>query len=287
MLRCTYIILIYNNISNISSLVSSLKNIEGNLRREFIFIDDGSSDGSLPLLKECTKDLPRTTIITQQTQGPSISINKALSLATGDYIHFVEGEEILRPESTSLLIDLSLKFDTQVAIGSLSSHIVSKEENSKKNLIEQPMKEILSNKMSIASGVGKSGSLVHKNLIDKVNKSDSSVYTHYMSLSLRCAQYSKFIHTMTDVSYMPEDRRHDCDKFTSYNNLRAIYNFAQDNQDLFVNLTSELLSYLSSEVSKSRDKINYSIKSIFSKYIKGVSLDTVLKLYKQELDRLF
>ena len=38
MLRCTYIVLIHNNESNITKLVDSLKMIAGNFHKEFIFV---------------------------------------------------------------------------------------------------------------------------------------------------------------------------------------------------------------------------------------------------------
>ena len=66
MLKCTYIVLLNNNESNISLLIKSLKEISGSFRKEFIIIDDGSKDNSLELVKLAANDLPRTTIITQK-----------------------------------------------------------------------------------------------------------------------------------------------------------------------------------------------------------------------------
>jgi glycosyltransferase involved in cell wall biosynthesis len=287
MLRCTYIVLIHNNESNILSLIASLKQVSGNIRKEFIFVDDGSTDDSLQVLKFAVNDLPRTTIITQQNQGPSISINKASSLATGDYIHFVEGNEVLHPDSTLLLIESSLTLGTQVAVGRISSEIMAEKINIVPMLIETPIKEILTNKIPSIREIGKSGSLVYRVLLDKVNKADSSIYTQNMSLSLRCAKYSKFAYINADISGSSALCNDQTSSFVSYNNLRAIYNFVKENPELFINLTSELLFSLSQETSKRSDKINYSIKSITSKYIKSTSLDSILKSYKKELDRLF
>jgi glycosyltransferase involved in cell wall biosynthesis len=287
MLRCTYIVLIHNNESNILSLIASLKQVSGNIRKEFIFVDDGSTDDSLQVLKFAVNDLPRTTIITQQNQGPSISINKASSLATGDYIHFVEGNEVLHPDSTLLLIESSLTLGTQVAVGRISSEIMAEKINIVPMLIKTPIKEILTNKIPSIREIGKSGSLVYRVLLDKVNKADSSIYTQNMSLSLRCAKYSKFAYINADISGSSALCNDQTSSFVSYNNLRAIYNFVKENPELFINLTSELLFSLSQETSKRSDKINYSIKSITSKYIKSTSLDSILKSYKKELDRLF
>jgi len=287
MLRCTYIVLIHNNESNIPNLIASLKQVEGNLRKEFIFIDDGSTDNSLSVLKLAVNDLPRTTIITQQNQGPSISINKASSLATGDYIHFVEGHEVLHPESTALLIESSLNLGAQVAVGRVSSKVIAEKIKTVPQLIETPIKTILTNQIASTREIGRSGSLVHRELLDKIDKADSSIYTQNMSLSLRCAKYSKFVYIDANISSASARCDDQSSRFVSYNNLKAIYNFAKANPELFANLTSELLLALSRESIQRGDKISYSIKSLTSKYIKSTSLDAILKSYKKELDRLF
>ena len=288
MLRCTYIVLICNHESNIPDLVNSLKKISGNFRKEFIFVDDGSVDDSLNILKLAVNDMPRTTIITQENQGPSISINKASSLATGDYIHFVEGNEILYPESTTLLIEASLKLGTQVSVGLVSSEPQGHSAiGTSAKLIDAPLNAILVNKLPVVREIGKSGSLVHSYLLEKIGKADSSIYTQNMSLSLRCAKYSRFAYVAENVSKVSEQYQNAESNFVSYNNLKAIYNFAKANPDLFVNLIPELLSVLSHEVTTRGNKINYSVKSLTSKYIKSLTLEKVLKIYKQELDRLF
>ena len=288
MLRCTYVILIYNHESNIPDLVDSLKKIHGNFRKEYIFVDDGSTDDSLNILKSAVNDIPRTTIVTQENQGPSSSINKAASLATGDYIHFVEGDEILNPESTALLIEASLKLGTQVSVGSVSSKLREHSVvDTVAKLIEVPLNAILVNKLPVVREIGKSGSLVHSHLLEKIGKVDSSIYTQNMSLSLRCAKYSRFAYVAKDISKISERNQSTDSNFDSYNNLKAIYNFTKANPDLFVDLVPELLSALSHEVRTRGNKINYSVKSWTSKYIKSLTLQKVLKIYKQELDRLF
>lgn len=288
MLRCTYIVLIHNNESNITKLVGSLKSIVGNFRKEFIFVDDGSTDNSLKLLKAEVNDIPRTTIITQEAQGPSVSINKAISLATGDYVHFVEGDEILQPDSTSVLVESCLKLGTEVAIG----HIAKTMSTSSKlagacRIIQNPINEVLLGKISVMRNIGRSGSVVHSKLLDKIGKADSSIYTQNMSLSLRCAKYSKFALLEENVTTVV-DRQHNSDnKFSSYNNLKSIYNFSKENPEIFSNLTSELLMALSKESLGRADKVNYAIKSLARKYIKSTSLSSVLSFYKLELEKLF
>jgi glycosyltransferase involved in cell wall biosynthesis len=289
MLRCTYIVLIHNNESNITKLVNSLKKINGNFHKEFIFVDDGSSDNSLRLLKAEVNDIPRTTIITQETQGAAISVNKAISLVTGDYVHFVEGDEVLGASSTSMLMEACLKLGTEVALGLVSQDISTdlKTTGDSYRIIQNPIEEILSGEIKAVRNVGKSGSLVHSKLLDKIGKADIDIYTQNMSLSLRCAKYSKFALLEENVTSVADLQDTPDSKFSCYNNLKSIYNFSKENPEIFSRLTSPLLMALSRESLKKSDKINYAIKSFARKYIKSTSLDNVLALYKLELEKLF
>lgn len=293
MLRCTYIVLIHNNESNIIRLVNSLKKISGNFHKEFIFVDDGSSDNSLKILKEQVNDIARTTIITQEMQGSSISINKALSLVTGDYIHFVEGNEILEENSTNLLIDGCLKSGAQVALGQIATDLIEETklpihivENSYQ-VISTPINEILINKIPQIQNVGKSGSLVHSALLDRIGRADSSIYTLNISLSLRCAKYSKFVLLSQNVTYINNTELSEDIKFINYNHLKAIYNFSQENLEIVSKLSPELLMVLSRIPAKNSCKIKYLFKSFVAKYIKSIPLSSILTLYKQELEKLF
>jgi glycosyltransferase involved in cell wall biosynthesis len=286
MLKCTYIVLLNNNEDNIPRLVNSLQQIEGNFKKEFIIIDDGSKDNSLKAVKIAVNDLPKTTIITQETKGPAISINEAVGLATGDYIHFVEGDEILRPDSSALMMESCLKFGAEVAC--------SRFEESDKNftnkklaldikLIMTPLQSILLNKIPAVRNIGGSSTLVQRDLIEKIGKADNSIYSQTMSLSLRCAKYSNFVFINNVLSrknkILPQDAR-----FEAYNNLRAIYNFVSNHQMIFEPLLPELFRNLSSEVLPTKHKIYYYLRSLYTKRGK---LEEVLEFYKKEYEELF
>jgi glycosyltransferase involved in cell wall biosynthesis len=288
MLRCTYIVLINDNQNNIARLIDSLKKINGNFRKEFIIVDDGSKDDSLGKVKQLVNDLPRTTIITQETLGPSISINKALSLATGDYIHFIDGGEITHPRSTEILIAACKNFGADVAFGRVpKGHSASNELGKNYRLVQEPIKEILDNKLPEIRNIGKSGSIVCHKLLEKIGKADSGVYTQNMSLSLRCAKYSKFVFVDETVSVITDEKEHPESKFESYNTIKSIYNFAKNHPEICTNLVPLLLKTLSREATGHGTWANYSLKSLLSKYVKTTPLGDVLALYKTELDKLF
>jgi len=291
MLKCTYVILLNDNENNIPCLIKSLKNTTGTFTKEFIIIDDGSKDKSLTTVKFAVNDLPRTTIITQQTQGPAISINKAISLANGDYIHFVEGDEILHPESTMIMIDSCKKLGAEVAC------IKGKEvENAttfpkklpiQPRLIQVPITQILLNKIKPLRNIGGSGSLVARNLLEKTGKADSSIYSQTMSMSLRCAKYSNFVFVNNILIFKQKNLTKLDRKFESYNNLRAAYNFAISHPEICQTIIPELLRNLSLEMLSQKLKVKYYLQSIRAKYSKTLPLDKVLEFYKTEYEKLF
>lgn len=60
---------------------------------EVICINDGSTDGSLSILEEYAASDNRFKIISQQNQGQGIARNKALEIARGEYIVFVDPDD--------------------------------------------------------------------------------------------------------------------------------------------------------------------------------------------------
>lgn len=293
MFKCTYIVLINNNEDNIPRLINSLQNLDNSLRKEFIIIDDGSKDNSLSILKNAVINLPKTTIITQENQGPSVSINKALTLANGDYIHFVEGDEILHPMATKFMLDACSKLGAEVACHriEISEHLfdpLAKNPFLDQKLITTPLHEILVNKIPAVRNIGGSGSLVFRKLLEKVDNADSSIYSQTMSLSLRCAKYSKFVFLNNCLSRKRSSNIPGEPKFESYNNLRSIYNFATNHKEICQNLNSELFRNLSAETTNTKSKIEFYLRSLAVKYFKkAASLDEILELYKKEYEGLF
>jgi len=288
MLRCTYIILIHNNEGNIPRLVDSLKKIRGEFIKEFIIVDDGSTDKSLSVLKSSLRDFPRTTILTQEESGSTVSINKAISLATGDYVHFVEGMEIVHPDSSARMMEACKSLGAGVALGQVrDKQYFAEEEIPEPQLLQMPIIRVLLGDYIEARHIGRSGSLVSLDLLTKVDKADTNIYTHHMSLSLRCAKYSNFAFLASPVSLRQEFCSQEKDKFCTYNNLKSIHNFASENHTFLSELRSDLLKALSFEAPDKLARLKYSTYSLLSKYVNHPDIAQVLGFYNYELNKLF
>ena len=65
---------------------------------EVICVDDGSTDGSLAVLKKYEKKDARVKVIHQENQGVSAARSCGMDNAAGDYLYFMDSDDFIRPE---------------------------------------------------------------------------------------------------------------------------------------------------------------------------------------------
>lgn len=99
------IIPVYNAESFISETISSAIN-QTWTNTEIIIVDDGSTDRSLEIAKEFKNK--KITVLNQQNKGASSARNLALSVATGDYIQFLDADDLLNEVKIETQVNLLL-----------------------------------------------------------------------------------------------------------------------------------------------------------------------------------
>lgn len=65
-------------------------------RKEIIVVDDGSTDQTLAVARQFESKMVR--IVAQQNQGAAAARNTAFSLSRGDYIQWLDGDDLLAPD---------------------------------------------------------------------------------------------------------------------------------------------------------------------------------------------
>lgn len=85
--------------------------------KEFIYVDDGSTDSSLEVLKSYQRKDHRIKIISQKNQGPSVARNEGIKQAMGDIIMFVDSDDYISDGSIDYIKSIMQKYSLEVFLG--------------------------------------------------------------------------------------------------------------------------------------------------------------------------
>ena len=81
---------------------------------EGILVNDGSTDSSGKILNEYAKKDSRFSIVTQKNQGLSMARNNGQKKATGDYIYFLDSDDLMHPQLLEISFFYAEKFNADM-----------------------------------------------------------------------------------------------------------------------------------------------------------------------------
>jgi Glycosyltransferases involved in cell wall biogenesis len=87
---------------------------------EIICIDDGSTDGTLQIMQKAVERDSRIRIIEQQNLYAGVARNKAIKQARGDYLVFLDSDDLLLPQALHMLNDNIARFRADVVLGGVN-----------------------------------------------------------------------------------------------------------------------------------------------------------------------
>ncbi|MFC0333358.1 glycosyltransferase [Paenibacillus sepulcri] len=120
--KVSVIIPVYNAQRHLPACIDSL--LGQTLREcEFIFVNDGSTDDSGPIIASYQGLDARIKLIGQENRGVSLARNAGLAAATGDYIGFVDADDYIEPDMYERLYDCAVMDDCDVVVSNMESEI--------------------------------------------------------------------------------------------------------------------------------------------------------------------
>ncbi len=82
---------------------------------EVIVVDDGSSDNTGKLADEFAENDNRFIVIHKKNCGVSSARNKGIDVASGDFIGFVDGDDIIEDDMYEMLVNNAIKYNADIS----------------------------------------------------------------------------------------------------------------------------------------------------------------------------
>tara|TARA_R110002111_G_scaffold17183_1_gene43320 strand:+ start:634 stop:1593 length:960 start_codon:yes stop_codon:yes gene_type:complete len=108
--KISIIVPVYNAENYIAKCIKSVM-MQTYKNLEIILINDGSVDNSLEICNSFKKIDSRIHVINQENEGTSSARNKGLLAATGQYIGFIDGDDIIEERMYEILMSSLLNYD--------------------------------------------------------------------------------------------------------------------------------------------------------------------------------
>ena len=100
----SYVVTIYNKAPYLEGVLRALAGQQGDFERQYILVDDGSTDGSGELAARLITGLPNAQLIRQPNSGPSVAVNRGIAQARLPFTQIVDGDDVLAPYASRLLL---------------------------------------------------------------------------------------------------------------------------------------------------------------------------------------
>jgi glycosyltransferase involved in cell wall biosynthesis len=100
----SYIVNLFNKAPYLAGVLKALRAQEGDFLREYILLDGGSADGAGEVARSLTADWPSVRIISHADEGPAAAVNIGAAAATLPWLHIIDGDDLLVPYATMLLL---------------------------------------------------------------------------------------------------------------------------------------------------------------------------------------
>lgn len=209
----SYVFTVYNKVPFLPRVVAGLARQAGDFDREYIFVDDGSTDGSAALLEELTRPLatPTTKVVIhrQANAGPAAALNKGLALAAHDYVTLMDADDILVPEATLALMQALSHQHAVLVIGrdglydpSDSAELptdIGVRRSGEITIVDHPLAKVVKRAYFNPSCI-----LGRREDFLRAGGSDERVFIQDYSLALRLARLGKFVELDKTIYLSPQ-----------------------------------------------------------------------------------
>ncbi len=106
-MKLSIVVTVYNKERYLAKCLDSCLNQKCASQNDYevVAINDGSTDNSLAILEDYAKKHTIIRLVNQKNQGLSMSRNNGVDFALGEYVWFVDADDVIAPSAVSLLLE--------------------------------------------------------------------------------------------------------------------------------------------------------------------------------------
>ena len=183
----SFVVTVYNKVGYLPGVIAALAGQVPERPRQFIFIDDGSSDGSAELVERETAGWADTILVRQRNGGPTAATNAGIALAHQPYLKLVGSDDILAPFCSRRLIEVLEATGADVVFSRQGYYrsdadLVFDDGPAEPEVPVEPLAEVIARTIS-----GTSQTLYRTEAVRAAGGCDPGVFAEDFSLALRVA----------------------------------------------------------------------------------------------------
>ncbi len=164
-IKISIVIPVFNGMRYLNNILQCLAS-QTDKDFEVVFVDDGSCDSTYTyLLGESQNSLFKFVLVRQENQGVSVARNTGIKKASGDYISFVDTDDLIKPNYVEYLKSLVSIHNADVAMCSMTRSLVKEETKEKISVYDA--ESILRKNLWGQLHIGVCGICVKKTLLDR------------------------------------------------------------------------------------------------------------------------
>ena len=243
----SYVITVFNKEKFVKHLLESFIKEGGTYQREYIVVDDGSTDNTASLYKQAENSLPGPVkVVRQINMGASYATNLGVKLASYNWIRLVDGDDLVIKGSTENLIKTLYDYESNFAYGDLDEYDYLNN-GIKDYSFDNANVEILSRNEGLQRFIkncpaNSSSILVSKKRFIESGGCDETLVSPDQMLFLRLFQVGGGIRIPKAVAVVPKEapgRLADQVKRSRYDSICALIRLISENPDLEKNFRKQ------------------------------------------------
>lgn len=207
---------------------------------ELVIVDDGSTDKTLEILKKYAEIHSEITLVSQLNSGPSRARNVGLELFRGEFVYFVDSDDVVPINALYELYDASTKYGADITTGrslsfnSTSTWYIGSHFN--KGLFQPGEKSITTNPELVYS-LGPASKLYKASIVKDLRMPETIKIGEDQPFVLEALLRSKKIYTIDQVVYNYRSRENEEISLSQIVKINPYNTFSDIVKSLFIGLS--------------------------------------------------